>query len=72
MSDVTEQTWFTIAEACEYVRFSKPTLYAHMKSGRLPYYRAGDTNQRRFKREDLDALMVRGKPEEVEEASDVS
>lgn len=54
--------WYTIAEACEYLRVSKATLYTNMADGRLPFYVMKGTRNRRFKKSDLDALLEPGNP----------
>lgn len=64
---LTDRTWLSVVDACEYLGISKPTLYKYMKDERLPYYVLAGTSQRRIKKEDLDALLIRGKPSEVEE-----
>ena len=65
---MTEQTenavWYTVPEALTYLRVSKTTLYTCMKDGRLPFYYIQGTRQRRLKRDDLDALLVKGNPAE--------
>lgn len=57
---VEEQIWYTVKEACEYLRISKPTLYRYCKDGLLAYYSLPGGG-RRFKKEDLDALLEPGK-----------
>lgn len=54
--------WYTIAEACDYLRVSKATLYANMADGRLRFYVMKGTRNRRFKKSDLDALLEPGNP----------
>jgi len=56
--------WLSVTEACAYLSVSKGTLYTYMKDGRLPFYYLAGTRQRRVKQNDLDALLVRGKPED--------
>lgn len=41
-----------------------------MKNGRLPYYYLAGTRQRRVKKADLDALLVRGNPEDNRNSQD--
>ncbi len=62
-----DKAWFNVAEAAEYLVTSKVTLYAYMKDKRLPYYYLAGTRQRRIKKTDLDALLVPGNPDEVEQ-----
>lgn len=56
--------WYTIAEACEYLRVSKATLYTNMADGRLRFYVMKGTRNRRFKKSDLDALLEPGNPKD--------
>jgi len=46
---------------------SRRTLYRLMDEGTLPYYRITGTRQRRFKRSDLDQLMVLEEPGAADE-----
>jgi excisionase family DNA binding protein len=48
--------WFTVAEAAEYLRVSKRTIYKLTKEGRLPAFRISQERHRRFRREDLDKV----------------
>ena len=59
--------WLSVSEACKYLSVSKRTLYNYMNAGILPFYYIADTKTRRIKREDIDALMVRGNPEDAED-----
>ncbi len=64
MSDNHDQSrWLTIMEACDYLKVSKPTLYNYMKDRRLPYYTLPGTRSRRIDRNDLDALLEPGDPQ---------
>lgn len=54
--------WYTVTEACEYLRVSKTTLYDYMKDGRLPFFYLAGTRNRRLKKSDLDALLEPGNP----------
>ncbi|MEM7133406.1 MAG: helix-turn-helix domain-containing protein [Chloroflexota bacterium] len=67
MDDLEEQKWYTIAEAAEYIRVTTATVYNYMKSGKLPYYYLAETRNRRVKQNDLDALLVLGSPDDVDE-----
>jgi len=58
--------WLTVTEACKHLRVSKATLYAYMKDERLPFYYLAGTHQRRVKMDDLNALLARGKPEDLD------
>ncbi|MBV7336878.1 helix-turn-helix domain-containing protein [Chloroflexi bacterium TSY] len=71
MSDSSSDTrWYSVSAACEYLDVSKTTLYEYMKDGRLPYYYLAGTRQRRVKQADLDALLVRGNPEDDRDSQD--
>lgn len=61
----TEDTWFDIHGALQYLKTNKTTLYDCMKDGRLPFYYIKGTRQRRLKKSDLDSLLVPGKPGDV-------
>jgi excisionase family DNA binding protein len=52
------QTWFNVQEASDYLRISRPSLYELIKKGVLPSYTIKGLKGRRFRREDLDALMI--------------
>ena len=52
------EEWFTIAEACQVLKVSRRSLYAHMQKGLLPFYQAGGSGHRRIRAEDLELLMV--------------
>lgn len=67
MSSLHNRAWLSVSEACDYIGVSKVTLYAYMKDKRLPYYYLAGTRQRRVKKADLDALLVPGNPDEVEQ-----
>jgi excisionase family DNA binding protein len=59
-------TWFTVTEACEYLKVSDSTLYVYMKDRRLPFYYLAGTRHRRIKKSDLDALLQPGDPNELD------
>jgi excisionase family DNA binding protein len=61
---VSEGGWLTLDEAAAYLKVSKPTVYRLCSSGALPFYQLGKGGPRRFKRDDLDALLVPGEPGE--------
>lgn len=54
---MAEQEWFTVGEAAEYIRLSKPSIYRLVDQGLLPAYTIGPKGERRFKRSDLDAVL---------------
>ena len=58
--------WYTVAEACEYLKVSNSTLYTYMKDRRLPFFYLAGTRQRRLKKRDLDALLTPGDPDELD------
>lgn len=71
MTEKMENTkWMSVSAACEYLSVSKATLYLYMKDGRLPYYHLAGTHQRRVKKSDLDALLLPGRPEEIDSQDD--
>ena len=61
---MAEQEWFTVGEAAEYLRLSKPSIYRLVSQGVLVAHTIGGTGERRFRRADLDAALKRekGKP----------
>ena len=58
---MTEE-WLTLEEAAAYLKVAKPTIYRFCSEGSLPFYKLAGTGQRRFKRADLDALLIPGQP----------
>ena len=56
------EEWLTLEEAAAYLKVAKPTIYRFCSEGCLPFYKLAGTGQRRFKRADLDALFVPGRP----------
>ena len=54
---VAEQEWFTVGEAADYLRLSKPSIYRLVGQGVLLAYTIGPKGERRFKRADLDAVL---------------
>jgi len=63
--------WYTVAEACEYLRVSNTTLYEYMKTKRLPFYYLAGTRNRRIKKSDLDALLEPGDPTDSDHSDDL-
>lgn len=51
------QEWYTPAEAAEYLRVTRQTIYNYMEQGLLPYYELKSGRGRRLRRADLDALL---------------
>ncbi|MEM7132175.1 MAG: helix-turn-helix domain-containing protein [Chloroflexota bacterium] len=58
ISHCDASVWLNVAQATQYLQISRTTLYRLIESGDLPAYRLTGTRQRRFKRGDLDQLMV--------------
>lgn len=54
--------WLTVEEAMAYLKVSRSTLYRYTSEERLPFYQLAGTGGRRFKRSDLDALLLPGQP----------
>ena len=52
-----QQEWFTPAEAAEYLRVSRQTIYNYMEQGLLPYYELKSGGGRRLRRADLYDLL---------------
>ena len=57
------QEWFTIDEAGNFLRLSGRTIYQLVHDGQLAAYRVGTGGHRRFRRYDLERLMI---PEDFE------
>ncbi len=57
--DTQVSEWLTIAEACEYLKVSRRTLYRWMGAGEVPYFElAAGGMSRRIRREHLEDLLV--------------
>jgi len=52
-----EQKWYTVNEAAQYLRVSRRTIYQLVKEMQLAPYKVGRAGHRRFKLEDIDAVM---------------
>lgn len=52
--------WLTLTEATAYLKVTRNTVYRWCDQGFLPFYELKVGRGRRFKREDLDALLERG------------
>jgi excisionase family DNA binding protein len=59
-----KQEWFTPAEAADYLRVTRQTIYNYMDQGILPYYEIKIGRGRRLRRQDLEALLQRSSQEE--------
>ena len=57
LQKATQQQWFTVDEAAQYLRVSRRTIYQLVREGELVSYRVGEAGHKRFKREDLDRAM---------------
>lgn len=62
-----ETIWLNMTQATDYLQVSRSTLYRLIEAGDLPSYRITGTRQRRFKRSDLDQLMVLEEPGNIDE-----
>ena len=51
------QSWYTVDEAAQYLRVSRRTIYQLVKDMQLASYKVGRAGHRRFKQEDIDAVM---------------
>lgn len=58
-SSIESQQWYTIEESGNYLRISSRLVYQLLQEGQLTAYRVGSGGHRRFKQEDLDAVMSR-------------
>ena len=63
-NEVKADKWYTVEEAAAYLGVTKQTIYNYMKAGLLPYYELKVGRGRRFRRGDLDSLLVRKVGEE--------
>jgi excisionase family DNA binding protein len=56
--------WLTLKEAMAYLKVSRSTIFEWCSSGKLPYFKleASGRLSRRFRREDLDAVLTPGTP----------
>ncbi len=59
-SSPESQQWYTTEESGNYLRVSSRLVYQLVQEGQLTAYRVGSGGHRRFKQEDLDAVMHRG------------
>jgi len=62
-----QQEWFTVAEAAEYLRVSRRTIYRLCREGKLVGYRTSRRGYWRFRKEDLDKALKRGIAEDDHE-----
>lgn len=52
--------WLTVDQAAKYLKVHRTTIYDLCDRGVLPYFELKGARGRRFKREDLDALLEPG------------
>ena len=66
------QKWYTVNEAAQYLRVSRRTIYQLVKEMQLAPYKVGTAGHRRFRQEDIDAVMRKEQvaPESALRASD--
>ncbi len=64
LEEVPEEKWLTIEEAAAYLNVSRAGIYRFCDSGELRYYelRGRGHRGRRFRRRDLDGLLILVKP----------
>lgn len=68
MSDISD--WLTVREASRYIKVDRTTLYGYCKRGLLPFYELKSGGGRRFRPEDLDALLERAQHPPIPANSD--
>lgn len=56
--------WLTPGEAAKYLKVDRTTIYRWCDAGLVRFYALRSGRGRRFKREDLDALLKGGAPRE--------
>ncbi len=61
---IMDQDVFTVDEAAEYLRVSRPTVYRWMRDGQLPFY-VLPKGGRRLKKQDLEQLLKPGAVEDL-------
>jgi excisionase family DNA binding protein len=54
-NEPSQQRWYSIPEAAEYLQISQPTIFRWMKEGLLSFYKVGGST--RFSQECLDAVF---------------
>lgn len=50
--------WMTAKEAMEYLRVSRATFYRLINAGKITPYQLEGTDDKRYKREELDQLLT--------------
>lgn len=64
---VTQQEWFTVDEAAQYLRISRRTIYKLCEEGILVGHRTSKRGHWRFRKEELDKALKKGVPEDETE-----
>lgn len=59
----TQQVWFKVGEAAQYLRVSRRTIYSLCEQGLLVGHRTSSRGHWRFRKEELDQALRRGTPE---------
>jgi len=52
------EEWLKLKEAAAYLKVHRKTLYRYVKEGKLRQYQLGGTGRPRYRKQDLDALLV--------------
>jgi len=64
-------TWLTAKEAMDYLRVSKATFYRLIRAGKITVYALDGTDDKRYRQDDLDALLKPlPKGQDVDEEAD--
>ena len=61
--------WLTVNEAAAYLKLHRATIYELCERGALPYFEIRGARGRRFKREDLDALLEEPRKEGTDDGT---
>lgn len=51
-------TWLTVNEAAHHLKVSRATLYRMIEDGRVKAYEIPGSKRKRFKQEELDAILT--------------
>jgi excisionase family DNA binding protein len=60
--------WLTPKEAMEYLKVSRSPFYRMLRDGRLTAYNLAGTDEKRFRSEDLDALLTPAPRDQTDES----
>jgi excisionase family DNA binding protein len=55
--------WLTLEQIADYLQMSTSSIYKKVQANKIPAYKVG--RQWRFKKEEIDAWVERGKPREA-------